>query len=88
MTTWMKDLTTAPKVPPDGCVVLAILPRFGTPETVHWEAYPDEIAKELGEDGYWTYSIEIVADVSDGGIRPDEAVKSVWCLIDLPAELP
>lgn len=78
MTTWTRDLATAPRTPPDGYAVLAILPGFRAPEAVHWETYPEDIAREIGEDGYWTYSIEIVADVTDGGIRPDEARAALW----------
>jgi hypothetical protein len=88
MTAWTKDLASAPRTPAEGYAVLAILPGFSAPEAVHWEAYPDDIARELGEDGYWTFSIEIVADVTEGGIRPEEAASALWRLIDLPATTP
>lgn len=86
MTDWHRDLNTAPRSVPDGKALLVLIDTF--PESVEWHPYPDDIARELGEDGYWNYTLDLARDVGDGAIPSHDAATARWCLIDLPQDQP
>lgn len=80
---WTQDLQTAPKKIPEGKSLLAILPGFDFPEAVRWCDYEEDIARNLGEVGYWDYASENMSEIT-GGIAPSEVAATLWALIDLP----
>jgi hypothetical protein len=57
-----QPIATAPQT---GVVIHVWGPDYKWPETVKWVKYDDDLAQELGEDGYWTYAEELLADVTD-----------------------
>jgi len=70
MSAW-QPIDTAPR---DGTAILAIAVGYEWPEVIRWEAYPADIAEELGEDGYWTFAEQLLADVA----APDMTEISHW----------
>lgn len=70
-----KDMSSAPR---NGTVFFGMSSDDRWPQPMKWEAYSPDDAAELGEDGYWTYCEELIADVA-GGANP---VKW-WPMIDL-----
>jgi hypothetical protein len=59
--TW-QPIETAPK---DGTNIFVWSPGFEWPEVVTWNEYSPEDAEEIGEDGFWTYSEELLAMATD-----------------------
>jgi len=76
MIVW-KDFATAPK---DGTNIFAWAPGYDWPETIRYEKYDTEYAEEIGEDGYWRYSEEIIADIAE--IEDGELTH--WARIEIP----
>lgn len=60
-TEW-KPIETAPK---DGTKVLASRHDYLWPEVVYWQEYDAETREETGEDGYWAFAGELLANVAD-----------------------
>jgi hypothetical protein len=58
---WL-PIESAPK---DGTIIHVCGPDYEYPEAVKWGKYDDDLAQELGVDGYWTYAEELLADVTD-----------------------
>jgi hypothetical protein len=58
-----QPIETAPK---DGTVIHVWADGFEWPETVRWEFYDENTAKEIGEDGYWSYAEGMLAEYTDG----------------------
>lgn len=57
-----QDIATAPK---DGSAFMAATSFYEWPEVLRWEAYAPEDAEEVGEEGYWRYAEEILANVAE-----------------------
>lgn len=81
---WTQDLSRAPRTPPAGHVVLALLPDAPTlPMTVSWKRYDADDATEIGAEGYWDFEDSLNSEVT-GGIADTELAETLWCLVPLP----
>lgn len=58
---WL-PISSAPR---DGTIFLVWGKHYEWPEVVKWERYSPADAEEVGEDGYWTYAEELLAEVTD-----------------------
>jgi hypothetical protein len=57
---WL-PIETAPK---DGTPIFVTAPLYAWPEVVRWSGHDVELADEIGEDGYWAYAEEALADLA------------------------
>jgi len=60
-TAW-QAIDSAPK---DGEPFLAWADGYSWPEVIKWQDYDDADRHETGEEGYFTYAEELLADVTD-----------------------
>lgn len=66
-----QPIETAPK---DGTNIMVWADGYSWPEVVRYEKYDDEDAKEIGSEGYWTFSEELLASVAN----PEEDLMTHW----------
>jgi hypothetical protein len=75
---WNSDMSAAPK---DGTNILVFAEGFDWPEVIRYEQYGEEYAEEIGEDGFWRYSEDLLADVAE----IEFGTLTHWAPITLPA---
>lgn len=75
-----KPISSAPK---DGSKFFAAAPDYEWPEVIYWEKYPAEVQEEAGDEGFWRYAEQLLADVADVEM---EALTH-WMPLPLPPEL-
>ncbi|MHB8284369.1 MAG: hypothetical protein ACYDD1_06805 [Caulobacteraceae bacterium] len=70
-------------MPKDGSVFHAWAPGYEWPEAIKWNAYDEESREETGEDGYFHFAEELLADVCD-----EAGPYTHWCPIPPLPEAP
>jgi hypothetical protein len=80
---WVKDLSTAPRTPPTGSVLIAILPDHEFPEALAWSEYDKGGKDATGEVGFWEYKEELINDVT-GGVDPKYYADALWTHLEIP----
>lgn len=78
---WL-PIESAPK---DGANIFVWSPGYQWPEVVRYERYADDDAEEIGEEGYWTYSEQLLADATDS---PGPEDWTHWMPLPTPPEQP
>lgn len=76
---WNSDMSAAPK---DGTNIQVFAGGYDWPDVIRYELYDEDVAEEIGDDGYWRYSEDLLAEVAE----VEFGTLTHWASIVLPVQ--